>query len=102
MACILEAAKEVQSEIFFTTLIIIMAYLPLFTMQSVEKKMFSPMAYTISLALIGSIIMALMVAPVLCFLLLRGKMKKRERGAMERLKSSIAARWPGAWITRWW
>jgi heavy metal efflux system protein len=86
MTCILEAAKEVQSEIFYTTLIIIMAYLPLFTMQSVEKKMFSPMAYTISLALIGSILMALMVAPVLCFILLRGKTKSAETGASERLK----------------
>jgi cobalt-zinc-cadmium resistance protein CzcA len=87
MACILEASREVQSEIFFTTLIIIIAYLPLFTMQSVEKKMFSPMAYTISLALIGSLLMALLVAPALCVLLLRGKLKVTgDAGAMERLK----------------
>lgn len=68
---ILAAAGEVQSEIFFTTVIIILAYLPLFAMESVEKKMFSPMAYTIGLALVGSLIMALMVAPVLCFLSFR-------------------------------
>jgi len=76
--CIREAAGEVQSEIFFTTIIIIMAYLPLFTMQSVEKKMFAPMAYTISLALIGSLIMALTLAPALCSLLLKGKLKAGE------------------------
>lgn len=74
--CIIDAAREVQSEIFFTTVIIIMAYLPLFTMQSVEKKMFAPMAYTISLALIGSLVMALTLAPALCALLLKGKLKQ--------------------------
>ncbi len=74
-SCILHAAAEVQSEIFFTTVIIIMAYLPLFTMQSVEKKMFAPMAYTISLALIGSLIMALTLAPALCAMLLNGKLR---------------------------
>lgn len=74
---ILESAREVMSEILYTTLIIIMAYLPLFTMQSVEKKMFSPMAYTISLALIGSLIVALLVAPVLCAIFLKN-VKRQE------------------------
>src|SRR5579862_8201584 len=78
MECILKAAREVQTEIFFTTLIIIMAYLPLMTMQSVEKKMFAPMAYTIGLALVGSLIMAILVAPVLCFLLLHGNLRSHE------------------------
>jgi cobalt-zinc-cadmium resistance protein CzcA len=87
MACILAASKEVETEIFFTTLIIIIAYLPLFTMQSVEKKMFTPMAYTISLALVGSLLMALLVAPVLCYLLLRRGLKQASAtGPMERLK----------------
>jgi cobalt-zinc-cadmium resistance protein CzcA len=76
--CILSAISEVQSEIFFTTLIIILGYLPLITMQSVEKKMFSPMAYTIGLALIGSLIMALAIAPALCFLALKGKLRDKE------------------------
>ena len=79
---ILHACKEVQSEIFFTTAIIITAYLPLFTMQSVEKKMFSPMAYTISFALLGSLIMALLVAPVLCALFLRGKIREWDPAPM--------------------
>jgi cobalt-zinc-cadmium resistance protein CzcA len=77
--CIASAISEVQSEIFFTTLIIILGYLPLLTMQSVEKKMFSPMAYTIGLALIGSLIMALVIAPALCLLSLKGKLKDKER-----------------------
>ncbi len=85
--CILYATGEVQSEIVFTTLIIILAYLPLFTMQSVEKKMFAPMAYTIGFALIGSLMMALLIAPILCLLLLRGKLKDKENFVTLRLKS---------------
>ena len=73
--CILHAAGEVQAEVAFTTLIIISAYLPLFTLQSVEGKMFAPMAYTVSFAMLGSLIMALMVAPALCYLMLKGKLK---------------------------
>ena len=73
--CLVTSIGEVESEIFFTTLIIILAYLPLFTLQSVEKKMFSPMGYTIALALVGSLIMALLVAPVLCVMALRGNLK---------------------------
>ena len=95
MQCILRATREVQSEVAFTTLIIITAYLPLFTMQSVEKKMFAPMAYTISFALAGSLLMALLIAPVLCSLLLRGKLKAGEGKAMEGLNSGYrrALRW---------
>ena len=78
MLSILRATNEVQTEIVFTTLIIILAYLPLFTMQSVEKKMFAPMAYTIGFALVGSLLMALLVAPVLCFLTLRGKLRHKQ------------------------
>jgi cobalt-zinc-cadmium resistance protein CzcA len=87
---ILSAASEVESEIFFTTLIIILAYLPLFTMQSVEKKMFAPMAYTMGLALGGSLIMALIVAPVLCYYMLRKNVKDVERGPERALKRLYA------------
>lgn len=90
---ILAATGEVQSEIFFTTLIIILAYLPLLTMQSVEKKMFSPMAYTIGLALIGSLVMALLVAPPLCYLLMRGRLKVHE----SRVESWSKAHY-GRWV----
>ena len=87
MHAVLHATAEVQSEIVFTTAIIILAYLPLFTMQSVEKKMFAPMAYTIGFALVGSILMALLVAPVLCIIWLRGKLKDEENAVTRRLKS---------------
>jgi len=79
-ATILAAAREVETELFFTTLIIIAAYLPLFTMQSVEQKIFSPMAYTIGIALVGSLIMALLIVPALCFITMRGRLNAREPG----------------------
>ena len=87
MHAVLHATAEVQSEIVFTTAIIILAYLPLFTMQSVEKKMFSPMAYTIGFALIGSLIMAMLVAPVLCVIWLKGRLKDEETAVSKRMKS---------------
>jgi cobalt-zinc-cadmium resistance protein CzcA len=90
---ILAAAAEVQSEIFFTTLIIILAYLPLFTMQSVEKKMFSPMAYTIGLALVGSLIMALFVAPPLCYFMLRNNLRSTDNRVEQTVKKGY-----GKWL----
>lgn len=59
------AAKEIGNEIFFTVMIIILAYLPLFTLQRVEGKLFSPMAYTLSFAVIGALVCALTIIPVL-------------------------------------
>ncbi|NOQ22448.1 MAG: CusA/CzcA family heavy metal efflux RND transporter [Candidatus Aegiribacteria sp.] len=71
---ILDSAKEVGNPIAFSTFIIILVFLPIMTLQGVEGKMFTPMALTISFALLGSIIMALMITPVLSsFLLKKGK-----------------------------
>ena len=62
---ITRAAKEVGRPIVFSIAIIIIVFLPLLTLQQVEGKMFSPMAFTIAFALIGSILAALVMAPVL-------------------------------------
>ena len=65
-----EAAREVARPIVFAIGIIIIVFLPLFTLQGVEGKLFSPMAYTISFALLGALILALTLVPVLttlCF-----------------------------------
>ncbi len=67
---IFAAASEVQRQVFFAVVIIILAYLPLFTLQRVEGKLFSPMAYTLSYAIGGSLILALTVVPVVCSFLL--------------------------------
>ncbi|HUU83097.1 MAG TPA: CusA/CzcA family heavy metal efflux RND transporter [Phycisphaerae bacterium] len=70
-AVILAAAREVGRPIVFSIGIIITVFLPIFTLEGVEGKMFSPMAFTIAFALGGSILTALIAAPVLSALLLR-------------------------------
>ncbi|HTF65874.1 MAG TPA: CusA/CzcA family heavy metal efflux RND transporter, partial [Edaphobacter sp.] len=59
------AALEVERPIFFSLLILIAAYLPLFTLERVERRLFTPMAFTVCAALVGSLIFALTLIPVL-------------------------------------
>jgi cobalt-zinc-cadmium resistance protein CzcA len=60
-----EAAHEVQRPVFFARGIIIASYLPIFTLQSVEGRLFKPMAWTVTFALIGALVFAILVAPVM-------------------------------------
>ncbi|MGA8730396.1 MAG: CusA/CzcA family heavy metal efflux RND transporter [Terracidiphilus sp.] len=60
-----DAAHEVQRPVFFARGIIIASYLPIFTLQSVEGRLFKPMAWTVTFALIGALIFAILVAPVM-------------------------------------
>ncbi|MHB8837997.1 MAG: efflux RND transporter permease subunit, partial [Gemmatimonadaceae bacterium] len=68
---ILRAAKEVGRPILFAIAIIILVFLPLFTLEGVEGKMFRPMAFAISFAMVGSLIFSLTAIPVLCVYFLR-------------------------------
>ncbi len=68
---VLYAAKEVGRPIVFGIFIIIIVFLPLFTLQGFEGKMFSPLAFTISFGLLGSLILSLTLVPMLCTFLLR-------------------------------
>jgi cobalt-zinc-cadmium resistance protein CzcA len=65
------AAREVSRPIVFSIMIIIAVFLPLFTLEGVEGKMFTPMAFTIAFALAGSLLCAVIVAPVLSFYFLK-------------------------------
>ena len=69
---ILRSAREVGRPIVFAIAIIIIVFLPLFTLQGVEGKMFRPMAFAISFAMVGSLLFSLTVIPVLCAFFLRG------------------------------
>ncbi|MEX1129828.1 MAG: CusA/CzcA family heavy metal efflux RND transporter [Vicinamibacterales bacterium] len=82
-----DAGREVARPIFFAVLIITIVYLPILTLQGVEGKMFRPMALTVVFALVGSLILALTLMPVLAALLFRGKMSDREPRIMEWLKA---------------
>uniref|UniRef100_E6QP55 Heavy metal efflux pump, CzcA family n=1 Tax=mine drainage metagenome TaxID=410659 RepID=E6QP55_9ZZZZ len=64
-----DAAQEVQRPVFFAIAIIITAYLPIFTLQAVEGRLFRPMAWTVAFALLGALTFSIIVAPVLASLL---------------------------------
>jgi len=68
---VLYAAKEVGRPVVFGIFIIIVVFLPLFTLQGFEGKMFSPLAFTISFALLGSLILSLTLVPMLCTFFLK-------------------------------
>ncbi len=73
-----DAALQVERPIFFSLLIIISAYIPLFTLERVERKLFTPMAFTVSYALLGSMLLALTLIPVLATYLFRNGAKSWE------------------------
>ncbi len=83
---IVEAAGEVARPVFFAVLIIIVVFLPLFTLHGVEGKLFSPMAFTTSFAMLGALVTALAVVPALTALLLRGKLKAKDPLVVHLLK----------------
>jgi cobalt-zinc-cadmium resistance protein CzcA len=67
------AAHEVQRPVFYAIGIIITAYLPIFTLQAVEGRLFKPMAWTVAFALLGALIFSMIIAPVLAsFLFSKG------------------------------
>jgi cobalt-zinc-cadmium resistance protein CzcA len=66
-----QAAHEVQRPVFYAIGIIITAYLPIFTLQSVEGRLFKPMAWTVAFALLGALIFSMLLAPVLSSFLFR-------------------------------
>ncbi len=68
-----EATHEVQRPVFFAIGIIISAYLPIFTLQAVEGRLFRPMAWTVAFALLGALLFSMVLAPVLSsFLFTKG------------------------------
>lgn len=73
------ACREVGRPIVFAIIIILIVFLPLFTLQGVEGKTFGPLAYTIALAMTGSLLFAIFIAPVLAsFVMNKPKQKENE------------------------
>ena len=73
---VLDAAKEVANPIGFALLIIIVVFLPLFSLEGLEGKLFKPMAFTISFAMVGSLVLTMTLIPVLASFVLRPKIKR--------------------------
>lgn len=81
-----QAAREVGHPIFFAVLIIIVVFLPLFTLQGVEGKLFSPMAFVIAFAMLGSLVVALTIVPVLASLALGGNQSDEDSFLMRAVR----------------
>jgi len=79
---------EVARPILFSTLIIITAYLPLFTFQHIEKKLFTPMAYTVGYALIGALCVSFLLTPGLSFMAYRKPYKIFHNKWLEKLSNA--------------
>lgn len=83
MRLIARACQEVAQPITFAILIVVLVFIPLFTLQGVEGKMFRPLAYTVSLAMFGSLIYALFGAPVFAALLMQRPKKANDDSSKE-------------------
>ncbi len=85
------ACREVGQPILFAIAIIIIVFLPLFTLEGVEGKTFRPLAYTVALAMLGSLVYALFLAPVLSDVLMRRKsaQNKHKQGMDERILNAL-------------
>lgn len=94
-AAIEHATVEVGRPTFFSMLIIIAAHIPIFTLQRHEGRIFSPMAWTVTSALVGSLIFSLTLVPLLCLFLLRKKIPHEENAVVRFVKKPYVAtlRW---------
>ena len=75
---IVRAARQVGQPVFYSTTIIVVAFIPLFTMTGVPGKIFAPMSITYGFALLGALLMAFTLAPVLCSFLLTGPIREED------------------------
>src|SRR6202041_2322078 len=90
-----DAVMEVLRPVFYARAIIITAYLPIFTLQSVEGRLFKPMAWTVSFALLGALAFAILIAPVLALLVFSHGVKEWPNPVMIFLRDKyrIAVGW---------
>jgi cobalt-zinc-cadmium resistance protein CzcA len=98
-----DAAHEVQRPVFYAIGIIITAYLPIFTLQRVEGRLFHPMAWTVAFALLGALLFSILIAPVLSSVLFNKGVREWHNPVMEFLKRRyrVAVRWAveHRWVT---
>jgi cobalt-zinc-cadmium resistance protein CzcA len=96
-----EACHEVQRPVFYAIAIIITAYLPIFTLQRIEGRLFRPMAWTVAFALLGAMTFSIFIVPVLASIFFRGGFKERRNRVLEfitngyrkQLRWAVAHRW---------
>jgi cobalt-zinc-cadmium resistance protein CzcA len=90
-----DAVLEVVRPVFYARAIIIAAYMPIFTLQSVEGRLFKPMAWTVSFALLGALLFAVVIAPVLALIVFKNGVKEWHNPVMEWMTKHYrtAVRW---------
>ncbi|MFH1734194.1 MAG: CusA/CzcA family heavy metal efflux RND transporter [bacterium] len=100
-----EAAREVGPALFFSLLIIMVSFLPVFSLQAQEGRLFSPLAYTKTFAMGASALLAITIIPVLMVFFVRGKIMAEEKNPLSRILIrayhpviKIVLRWPAAVI----
>jgi cobalt-zinc-cadmium resistance protein CzcA len=82
-----QAATEVQRPVFYAIAIIITAYMPIFTLQRVEGRLFKPMAWTVAFALLGALVFSMLIAPVLSSVLFKEGVREWHNPVMEFLRT---------------
>jgi len=95
-----EAAREVGSPVFFAVMIIIIVFAPLFTLEGVEGKLFQPMAISIVLAMLASLLVALIVVPAMATYLFKRGIHERESIILKPLMTLYEGALPKALIHR--
>ena len=89
LAVVLTSAQQVGRPIFFAMVIIILAFLPVFALSGQEGKLFHPLAFTKTFAMIGSTLLAVTIVPVLCSFLVRGPFHSEDRNWVMRVLLAI-------------
>jgi Cu(I)/Ag(I) efflux system membrane protein CusA/SilA len=99
-AAIIDAAKEVGPALFFSLLIITVSFLPVFTLEAQEGRLFAPLAYTKTFAMAGAAILSVTLVPVLMLLFIRGRVMPEAKNPINRVLIALY-RPVIAWVLRW-
>ncbi len=88
-AVILESSKEVGPSIFYSLLVITVSFIPVFTLEAQEGRLFKPLAFTKTYSMAAGAILAITIVPVLMGYFIRGKMKKEEDNPVTRFLMNV-------------
>ena len=97
---IIDACKEVGPALFFSLLIITVSFLPVFTLEAQEGRLFSPLAFTKTFAMAGAALLSVTLVPVLMMIFVRGKIMPEQKNPVNRLLIWLY-RPVIAWVMRW-
>ncbi|MBX3629544.1 MAG: efflux RND transporter permease subunit [Nitrosomonas sp.] len=97
---VIEACREVGPALFFSLLIITVSFLPVFTLEAQEGRMFAPLAYTKTFAMAGAALLSITLVPVLMLLFIRGRITPEKKNPVNRMLIGLY-RPVIAWVMRW-